>query len=180
MRLLVGLGNPGVKYQNTRHNAGFLLIDQLLEHSGSKWQGKKFDAEWGKARLFGEEFLFLKPQTFMNLSGKSVAQAMRFYKTEASLVIALYDDIDIPFGKVKVRMGGGHGGHNGIRSMIEEISSDNFARVKLGVGRPTEKYPPVADWVLSDFSQSELEQLRGPMFNEAVGRLQSIVQARQE
>lgn len=176
MKLIVGLGNPGSKYEKNRHNAGFLVLDQILSRNGGSWQGKKFDAEWARMTFLGEDCLFLKPQTFMNLSGRSIAQAMRFFKAQVSDVLVVYDDVDVPFGKVKTRMDGGHGGHNGIRSSIAELGSDAFARVKLGVGRPPHPAMDVASFVLADFAANELEQLEGPMVDEAVLRIQGIFQ----
>lgn len=176
MKLIVGLGNPGQKYEKTRHNAGFLVLDQILQRCGGSWQGRKFDAEWARCPLLGEDSLFLKPQTFMNLSGRSVAAALRFFKAQVGDVVVLHDDIDVPFGKVKARMGGGHGGHNGIRSLLAELSQDDFGRIKLGVGRPDPAVPGpgVVDWVLTDFSPLELNAIVGPMVDESLQRLQGM------
>ncbi len=175
MRLIVGLGNPGLKYEKTRHNAGFIFVDQLLAKSSGSWQGKKFDSEWARCLVFGVDCLFLKPQTFMNLSGKAVLQAAKFYKASPEQIIVVHDDIDMPFGKVKIRVGGGHGGHNGIRSLVDELAADGFSRLKLGVGRPEAKFPPVSDWVLSDFTAPEWDILRGSMFDEAQSRISTLV-----
>ncbi len=174
MKLIVGLGNPGDKYFKTRHNAGFLILDQILSRIGGSWQGKKFDGEFARGTLSGEDCLLLKPQTFMNLSGRSVTQAQRFFKIVIEDVIVLHDDIDVPFGKVKARTGGGHGGHNGIRSIMAESGAENFARVKLGVGRPQATRPDVSNWVLSDFSVDELIQLENEMVSETLIRLQGL------
>lgn len=176
MKLIVGLGNPGQKYEKTRHNAGFLVLDRILARSGGDWQGKKFEAEWARCPLLGEDALFLKPLTFMNLSGRSVRAAATFYKVQVSDVIVLHDDIDVPFGKVKARMGGGHGGHNGIRSMLAELGAENFGRVKLGVGRPEAGVPGpgVVDWVLTEFASAELETIEGPMVDESLQRIQGM------
>jgi PTH1 family peptidyl-tRNA hydrolase len=177
LKLIVGLGNPGAKYQKTRHNAGFLVLDAIADRSRISWQGRKFDAEWARGSLLGEDCLFLKPQTFMNLSGRSVAPALRFYKLQVSDVVVLHDDIDVPFGKVKTRMGGGHGGHNGIKSLLAELGSEQFSRVKLGVGRPqAERGPVVSDWVLMDFLTNELEVVETSMVDETLLRLQGIIQ----
>ena len=177
MKLIVGLGNPGAKYEKTRHNAGFLVLDAMLDRARISWQGRKFDADWARGSLLNEDCLFLKPQTFMNLSGRSVAPALRFYKLQVSDVVVLHDDIDMSFGKVKTRMGGGHGGHNGIRSLLAELGSDQFSRIKLGVGRPAaERGPQVSDWVLMDFLGSELEAVQTTMVDEAMLRLEGIFQ----
>jgi PTH1 family peptidyl-tRNA hydrolase len=178
LKLIVGLGNPGSKYKTTRHNAGFLILDQILHRNNVSWQGKKFDSEFGRMRLLGEDCLLLKPQTFMNLSGKSVAQACRFFKLESEDVVVLHDDVDVPFGKVKARMGGGAGGHNGIRSTISELGSEDFARLKLGVGKPSgdKAQMDVADWVLANFSDEELNVVEKAMVDETLLRIQGIFQ----
>lgn len=176
LKLIVGLGNPGSKYEKTRHNAGFLVLDQILAQVGGSWQGRKFDAEWARAPLLGHDCLFLKPQTYMNLSGRSVVPALRFYKLEPQDLAVLHDDIDVPFGKVKTRMGGGHGGHNGIRSILGDLGAENFARLKLGVGRPSSGQAAVVDWVLTDFSPSELAEVQGQMVTETLQRLQGVFQ----
>lgn len=178
MKLIVGLGNPGNKYLNTRHNAGFLILDQIVSRQKESWQGKKFDAEFGRMRLLGEDCLLLKPQTFMNLSGKSIAGACRFFKIESRDVLVLHDDVDVPFGKVKARMGGGAGGHNGIRSTIAELGTEDFARLKLGVGKPSGDLAKmdVADWVLANFSGEELSVVEKAMVDETLLRIQGIFQ----
>ena len=139
MKLIVGLGNPGPKYEITRHNAGFLVLDEVAKRFDVGWSGQRFQGELAKGNIHGETCVLLKPMTFMNLSGRSVAQALRFFKIDESDLIVLHDDIDVPSGKVKARTGGGHGGHNGIRSIIAETGLKDFFRIKLGVGRPKEK-----------------------------------------
>lgn len=176
MKLLVGLGNPGNKYLTTRHNAGFLILDQIVLRQKESWQGKKFDSEFGRMRIFGEDCLLLKPQTFMNLSGKSIAQACRFFKVESRDVVVLHDDVDVPFGKVKARMGGGAGGHNGIRSTIAELGTEDFARIKLGVGKPYGDFVKmdVADWVLANFMTEEMPIVEKAMVDETLLRIEGI------
>ncbi len=178
MILIVGLGNPGPHYETTRHNAGFLMLDQLVEHFQASGKNEKFGAQCTKGEVFGSPCLFIKPQTFMNLSGRSVAQAMAFYKIKAEQVIVIFDDIDLALGKVKARTGGGHGGHNGVRSILECINGDGFHRLKLGIGRPgqaDEKRPPVSDWVLSRLSDDELRLLHEEMFKEVLVRLKQMI-----
>jgi len=156
LKLLVGLGNPGPKYEYTRHNAGFWLLDELAREANTAWDNavnEKFQAVVGKGNLEGESCVFLKPMTFMNLSGRSVQKVAQFYKIEASNWIVLHDDIDLAQAVVKARVGGGHGGHNGIRSIIEVTGRDDFKRIKLGVGRPEKledgrPLMDVADFVL--------------------------------
>ncbi len=159
MKLIVGLGNPGPKYELTRHNAGFLLVDLLLDQEQIAWQGKKFDAFFAKGSFLGQDVCFLKPQTFVNLSGRSVAQALRFFKLEMKDLIVLHDDLDLEFGKVKAKLSGGHGGHNGIRSIIQDCGDDGFARLKVGIGRPQDARRQISDWVLDPFSDDELKVL---------------------
>lgn len=175
MWLVVGLGNPGAKYELTRHNAGFLALDVIADKEAVDVSKNQFKALTGTGSLLGQKCLFLKPQTFMNLSGQSVAQAVRFYKIPLEKIIVLHDDIDLEFGKVKAKVGGGHGGNNGIRSMIADLGSPEFHRIKFGVGRPSGvKFKPVSDWVLSAMSQEELDDLAGPMVDEALMRIKGI------
>lgn len=181
MKLLVGLGNPGQKYETTRHNAGFLLLDLLADSHGISWESsKKFDALIGQGSVLGEKVILLKPQTYMNLSGRSVIPCLSFYKVPLSSMVVIHDDVDVPFGKVKARIGGGHGGHNGIRNIIELSGSANFSRIKLGIGKPDQKNDSsrpaqdVKDWVLDPFTDSELESVEKEMYKEALIRLKGI------
>ena len=157
MLLFVGLGNPGAKYANNRHNIGFMAADAIARrHSFSSWS-RKFQAEIAEGRLEGEKVLLIKPQTFMNLSGQSVGEAMRFYKLDASAVTVFYDEIDLEPGKIRVKKGGGAGGHNGIRSLDQHISKD-YRRVRIGVGHPGAR-EMVHGHVLGDFSKGDQEWL---------------------
>lgn len=175
MKLIVGLGNPGLQYYNTRHNAGFLVLDVLAQSVGVSIDANKFGGLWGKGSLLGQPCCFLKPQTYMNLSGRSVRHAMSFYKLSCNDLIVLHDDIDLPFGKVKTKLGGGHGGNNGIRSIIADLGSSDFCRIKLGVGRPGSDFKgQVSDWVLSSFNESELLDIESNMLQEARMRLEGI------
>lgn len=176
MKLLVGLGNPGGGYELTRHNAGFLILDLIAEDAGASFSSqKKFEAEVAKGSILGHETVFLKPQTFMNLSGKSVSRVMAFYKIRPEDVIVLHDDIDMAFSKVKAKVGGGHGGHNGIRSILQETGQAEFHRLKLGVGRPTpEDKTGVSQWVLNPFTDQELLTLQKEMLDAVMLRLDGI------
>lgn len=182
MFVLVGLGNPGPKYETTRHNAGFLVLDLLLEAQGGRFENSKFKGEMGRAKLLGEDCYFLKPMTYMNKSGESVAALMRFYKVPNKNLIVLHDDIDVPTGKVKAKAGGGHGGNNGIRSIIQCLGTNDFHRIKLGVGRPADHEETsnmeVHDWVLSRFSDQELLALEQEMLPAAKLRLDGIFKNR--
>lgn len=176
MKLLVGLGNPGPKYETTRHNAGFLVLDLLAEDAGATFQSQpKFQGDLAKGRLLGEECLFLKPMTFMNVSGRSVAPLLHFYKIPPADLLVLHDDIDLPAGKVRARETGGHGGHNGIRSIIAETGFKDFHRIKLGVGRPEEvSEQDVSSWVLGQMSDAELLAVQQEMLRDTIDRIKGI------
>jgi PTH1 family peptidyl-tRNA hydrolase len=157
MLLFAGLGNPGAKYANNRHNVGFMAADAIARrHSFAPWS-KKFQAEIAEGKIGGEKVLLMKPQTFMNLSGQSVGEAMRFYKVEPSAVTVFYDEIELPAGKVRVKVGGGSAGHNGIRSLDQHIGK-HYRRVRIGVGHPGVK-EMVHGHVLGDFAKSDREWL---------------------
>ncbi len=153
MKLLVGLGNPGARYARTRHNIGFMALDRIAEaHGFSPWR-KKHQGEVAEGRLGDVRALLLKPQTFMNLSGQSVREAARFLKIEPAEIIVFHDEIDLAPGKCRVKHGGGHAGHNGLRSIHQHIGPE-YARVRLGVGHPGRK-EEVANYVLLDFAKAE-------------------------
>jgi PTH1 family peptidyl-tRNA hydrolase len=157
MLLFAGLGNPGAKYANNRHNVGFMAADAIARrHSFSPWS-RKFQAEIAEGKLAGKKVILIKPQTFMNLSGQSVGEAMRFYKLDPSAVTVFYDEIDLASGKVRVKIGGGAGGHNGIRSLDQHIGKD-YRRVRIGVGHPGVK-ELVHGHVLGDFAKHDKEWL---------------------
>jgi peptidyl-tRNA hydrolase, PTH1 family len=174
MKMLVGLGNPGPRYETTRHNAGFLMLDELADHFGISGYEDKFHGQLAKGNVMGEPCVFLKPMTFMNKSGISVRDAKTFFKVDHKDIIALYDDIDLEAGVVKARAGGGHGGHNGVRSMMDETGNGDFHRVKLGIGRPSEPNRSVTDWVLGPFTDAELLNLQEKMLKEVLLRLENI------
>ncbi len=158
--LVVGLGNPDRKYQNTRHNTGFLAVDEIARQLGTVIDRKKFDALTADVILAGERVLLMKPQTYMNLSGVSVEKAASFYKIPPENILVLFDDISLDTGKLRIRRKGSHGGHNGIRSIIDYLQSDNFPRIKIGVGeRPNPNYD-LADWVLSNFTEAERKAIQ--------------------
>lgn len=161
--LIVGLGNPGRQYETTRHNAGWLCMDMLSDKLGVKINKIKFKSTVGEADIGGHRCLLMKPQTFMNLSGEAVGEACRFYKIPPEKVIVIFDDISLPCGGLRIRRKGSAGGHNGIKSIIQHLGSDNFPRIKLGVGaKPHEDYD-LADYVLSAFSKDEIPQMKQAM-----------------
>lgn len=154
MFFIVGLGNPGSKYADTRHNVGFEVVDLLADRAGVTVSDKKFKARVARGRLAGADCFFMKPETYMNLSGESVGPALGFFKGDVSDVVVVHDDLDIDVGRLKLKVGGGHGGHNGLRSLMRHLPSDRFLRVRLGVGRPPAQWDP-ADYVLSRFAAEE-------------------------
>ena len=177
--LIVGLGNPGQQYEGTRHNAGFMALDALAEKTGVKLDRLKFTGLCAQAAVGGKKVLLLKPSTFMNLSGQSVTEAMRFYKLPPEHVIVIYDDISFAPGKLRIRLKGSDGGQNGMKNIIYLSGSDAFPRIKLGTGdRPDRRYD-LADWVLSRFSESDRK-----LFDEAVenacSALELMVQGKNE
>ncbi|WP_090872792.1 aminoacyl-tRNA hydrolase [Oceanobacillus limi] len=157
MKCIVGLGNPGRKYKKTRHNIGFMVIDELLKRNA--WGPLKKDKFQGKhviEHLHGDKVVLLQPQTYMNLSGQSVKPLIDFYEIDPGDVLVIYDDLDLPTGRIRLRQKGGHGGHNGIRSLIDHLGTKEFKRLRIGVGRPTNAVP-VVDYVLGTFPKSEEE-----------------------
>lgn len=162
MKLIVGLGNPGAQYAGTRHNVGWLVVDALAARHATAWR-KEREAEVCEVRLGTEKVLLVKPQTFMNASGAAVAPLMHFYKLNLADLLVVQDDLDSPFGLLKFRSGGRHGGQNGVRDLIARLGSEAFARLKIGISRPPAGWDP-ADWVLSkwrDEERSVLDQLIG-------------------
>jgi PTH1 family peptidyl-tRNA hydrolase len=154
--MVVGLGNPGPSYRANRHNVGFMVAERLGE--GLDWRSSgRFEAQLAKGRVESQSVLMVKPQTYMNLSGRSVGPLARFYGIEPANVIAIHDDVDLPLGRLKVKRGGGDGGHKGIRSVAQELGSPDFIRIRFGVGRPARG--DVTDFVLSDFADSEREEV---------------------
>ena len=155
--IVVGLGNPEPKYDTTRHNAGFRAIDRLAENCGVRINSLKHRALCGKAEISGKKVLLLKPQTYMNHSGEAVRSAADFYKVPPAKIIVLFDDCAIGVGEIRIRRKGSAGGHNGIKSIIEHLGTQDFPRVKIGVGEKPHPDYDMADWVLSGFSQAEFK-----------------------
>ena len=156
MQLWVGLGNPGAKHAGNRHNVGFMALDRIAEDQGAAWRAK-FRGQLAEARFGSERVWLLKPGTFMNLSGESVGEAMRFHKLEPGDVTVFHDELDLAPGRVKLKAGGGHAGHNGLRSIHQHVGPD-YARVRLGIGHPGHK-DRVSGYVLSDFARAEGDML---------------------
>lgn len=146
--LIVGLGNPGEKYARTRHNLGFLALDLLAERQKLKINRIKYKALVAETEFGGARCLLMKPQTYMNLSGEAVGEAARFYKIPADHVVVISDDISLPVGKLRIRTGGSAGGHNGLKNIIQHLGTDQFPRIKVGVGAPGQAGYDVVDWVI--------------------------------
>jgi PTH1 family peptidyl-tRNA hydrolase len=156
--LFVGLGNPGREYRNNRHNIGFMALDRLAGRLGINFSRLESKALITKTEYSGRRLILAKPQTFMNLSGQSVSSLVRFYKIPLENMLVAYDDVDLPFGTIRLRPGGGSAGHRGMGSVIERLGIENFPRLRMGVGRPP-GHMEAADYVLQDFSRSEVETL---------------------
>lgn len=154
MKLIAGLGNPGSDYENTRHNAGFLTVDLLLRRYGLALERKMYGSLFVSALVNNIEVGFIKPMNYMNLSGKPVRRVMDDFSVEPQYLLVIHDDIDIPLGNARLKVGGGHAGHNGVRSVIDEIGSAEFNRIRIGVGRPDDG-GDVTDHVLDEFEADE-------------------------
>ena len=190
LSLVAGLGNPGSEYERTRHNLGFLTVDVLAERlrAGKLKRSRKHSALVAEARDGDDRLVLAKPQTFMNLSGRSIASLMNFYKVPLGDVIVVHDELDLPFGVVRVKLGGGTAGHNGLRSIVPAIGSD-FVRVRVGIGRPAGRKDPV-DFVLESFSKSEASEVPAivdraadavlSVIHEGVGAAQTEFNRREE
>lgn len=159
MWMIVGLGNPGKQYEQTRHNIGFLVGDEMARSKKGSFAKEEFKAQTMTFTVDNLKVLFVRPQTFMNLSGESVQPLMNFYKVELEHLIVIHDEVDIPFGKMKIQKNRGHGGHNGVRSISQLLGSADYTRIRMGVGRPPHPEMSAADWVLSKFSGDEMKLL---------------------
>lgn len=172
-KLIVGLGNPGPKYSWTRHNAGFIVLDRFAHLTGIQICKKSFGGLSGEGDFRGSRLLLLKPQTYMNLSGRTVAEALRFHKLAPADIIVIHDELDIPFGQIKLKADGGHGGHNGLRSLHQELGGGGYNRLRVGIGRPL--HGNMADYVLTNFGKEEMASL--PRFIDgAVEALEMMIE----
>jgi PTH1 family peptidyl-tRNA hydrolase len=158
VKLVVGLGNPGKKYQHTRHNIGFRVIDHIAAQQGVSVNKKRCDSLVGEWILAGEKILLVKPQTYMNRSGEAIKGLLREFRASGREMVVVYDDLDLPFGRIRVRPGGSAGGHRGALSILESLAGAAFFRVRVGIGRPPEGVDP-ADFVLTAFTSDEVEHL---------------------
>ncbi|HWP34320.1 MAG TPA: aminoacyl-tRNA hydrolase [Thermodesulfobacteriota bacterium] len=164
MKVVAGLGNPGPRYAPTRHNVGFRVVEALARAHGLRFGPHRFDALAARGRVAGEELLLVKPQTFMNESGRCLAPLLAFYRLGPADLLVVHDDLDLALGRIQIRQRGGDGGHNGLRSIIAALGDAGFLRLRVGIGRPPDRQDP-ADYVLSPFAPEEL-----PVVEQAVGR----------
>lgn len=170
MYLVAGLGNPGSRYEMTRHNIGFHTIDYIADEQGVKIKKLKYKALYGETEIAGERVLLVKPQTYMNLSGESIIDFVNFFKIPVENVIVISDDISLPAGRIRVRAKGSAGGHNGLKSIIYQLQSEGFPRVRIGVGEPEHKDYELADYVLGKFTKEEI-----PVLEESIKRAYNAV-----
>ncbi len=168
--LIVGLGNPGREYAANRHNVGFMCLDRLAGAHSLSFDRRQFKAQVAQGRMAGRRVILLKPQTYVNVSGAAVGAAARFYKIENDRILLIYDDLDLPQGTLRLRPEGGSGGHNGIKSIIQHLGAANFARIRVGIGRPPGRMEP-QDYVLQNFDPAERE-----VMDEAIERAASAVE----
>jgi peptidyl-tRNA hydrolase len=174
--LLVGLGNPGREYAGNRHNVGFMIVDLLAERTGVRFGRHRravADVAEGRLGLGGPRIVLVKPLTYMNLSGGPVATLARFYRVPPAQIIAIHDELDIPYGQLRVKSGGGEGGHNGLRSLSRSLGTRDYLRVRFGIGRPPGRQDP-ADYVLSDFSAVERKELEF-LVDRAADAVESLI-----
>lgn len=176
MKVVVGLGNPGPNYETTRHNAGFLAIDWMIDEWKAKGPQRSFDAQIASAELYGEKVLLVKPQTFMNNSGKTVGPLLKFYKLEPSDLIVLHDDLDLKPITLRVKSGGGTGGHNGLKSIDAHLGTNAYHRIRIGIGKPNphQPGPSTIDYVLQPFADAELDILV-PLFAKIGAATQVLI-----
>lgn len=171
--LVVGLGNPGPKYETTRHNAGFLVLDLLADRVGGRFKSHRSHADVVEGRLAGLPVVLAKPRSYMNESGGPVKAVAAFYKIPVERIVVVHDELDIPFGTLRVKRGGGDGGHNGLRSTTSALGSKDYARVRFGIGRPPGRQDP-ADYVLRDFAPAERKDL-GFEVDRAADAVESVL-----
>ena len=172
MYIIVGLGNPGRKYENTRHKLGFITIDRLASKHDIKVDKIKFKALVGDGRIAGQKVLLVKPQTYMNLSGESVREVANFYKVEPDEIIVIYDDLDLPLGNLRIRKSGSAGTHNGMKSVVYQLKSDQFPRVRIGIGQNGDK--DIIDFVIGGFRKEEVPILEDTV-DKAVMAIESMI-----
>ena len=175
MKIIAGLGNPGQKYDKTKHNTGFMTMDHYLDEKGLSLDKDKFEGLWTKQKINGEDVILLEPQTYMNESGRSVSQVANFFKVDPEDILIIQDDMDMPIGKIRIRANGKSGGHNGIKSIIRDLGTEKFNRLKIGIRHP--KHATVVSWVLTPFND-EQQKLMDDAFDTSVKIIDDFIAGR--
>ena len=175
MKIMAGLGNPGQKYDKTKHNTGFMTMDHYLDEKGLSLDKDKFEGLWTKQKINGEDVILLEPQTYMNESGRSVSQVANFFKVDPEDILIIQDDMDMPIGKIRIRANGKSGGHNGIKSIIRDLGTEKFNRLKIGIRHP--KNATVVSWVLTPFND-EQQKLMDDAFDTSVKIIDDFIAGR--
>lgn len=175
MKIIAGLGNPGQKYDKTKHNTGFMTMDHYLDEKGLSLDKDKFEGLWTKQKINGEDVILLEPQTYMNESGRSVSQVANFFKVDPEDILIIQDDMDMPIGKIRIRVNGKSGGHNGIKSIIRDLGTEKFNRLKIGIRHP--KNATVVSWVLTPFND-EQQKLMDDAFDTSVKIIDDFIAGR--
>lgn len=175
MKIIAGLGNPGQKYDKTKHNTGFMTMDHYLDEKGLSLDKDKFEGLWTKQKINGEDVILLEPQTYMNESGRSVSQVANFFKVDPEDILIIQDDMDMPIGKIRIRANGKSGGHNGIKSIIRDLGTEKFNRLKIGIRHP--KNATVVSWVLTPFND-EQQKLMDDAFDTSVKIIDDFIAGR--
>ncbi len=179
MYLIFGLGNPGNRYRLTRHNIGFMVLEKLAAGLEIDLKQKSFNALWGKGKLKDKNVLLAMPQTYMNLSGRAVRELLAFFKADIKCLIVVHDDLDLPFGTVRLKTGGGNAGHKGLESIVENLSSSDFMRVRLGIGKPADK-ARIESYVLERFASREEGELKSVIQAAADAAAEIVLSGMQE
>ena len=175
MKIIAGLGNPGQKYDKTKHNTGFMTMDHYLDEKDLSLDKDKFEGHWTKQKINGEDVILLEPQTYMNESGRSVSQVANFFKVDPEDILIIQDDMDMPIGKIRIRANGKSGGHNGIKSIIRDLGTEKFNRLKIGIRHP--KNTTVVSWVLTPFND-EQQKLMDNAFDTSVKIIDDFIAGR--
>ena len=175
MKIIAGLGNPGQKYDKTKHNTGFMTMDHYLDEKDLSLDKDKFEGHWTKQKINGEDVILLEPQTYMNESGRSVSQVANFFKVDTEDILIIQDDMDMPIGKIRIRANGKSGGHNGIKSIIRDLGTEKFNRLKIGIRHP--KNATVVSWVLTPFND-EQQKLMDDAFDTSVKIIDDFIAGR--
>lgn len=175
MKIIAGLGNPGQKYDKTKHNTGFMTMDHYLDEKGLSLDKDKFEGLWTNQKINGEDVILLEPQTYMNESGRSVSQVANFFKVDPEDILIIQDDMDMPIGKIRIRANGKSGGHNGIKSIIRDLGTEKFNRLKIGIRHP--KNATVVSWVLTPFND-EQQKLMDDAFDTSVKIIDDFIAGR--